>query len=123
MRRSILMAFMLSACSSVEGEWFGECSLALGANFIEYEITSIELEEGSGDDLEGSGEVLGPDDKLSRGDVEGSQDGDDLDFLVRFTSGLNGQEMRFSGTADGAEMEGECYLGTQSGRFDLSRVQ
>jgi len=82
----------------------------------------MEIEIGSGDKLEGSGEILDPDDTLGRGDIDGTQEGDEVDFLVRFSSGLSG-ELSFVGTVDGAEMEGDCRLSSQYGRFELSRVQ
>ena len=113
----------LAGCGSIEGEWSGECALSKGSQHFTYEVTSFEIEVGSGDKLEGSGEVLDPNNTLSRGDIDGTQDGDEVDFLVRFTSGLDGEEMNFIGTVDGSKMEGECRKSSQYGRFELSRVQ
>ena len=122
MKLWMLLVGGLSACSSIAGEWSGECALSQGSQHFVYEVTSLEIEEGSGDTLEGSGEVLDPHDTLGRGKIEGAQDGEEVDFLVRFSSGLSG-ELSFIGTRDGAEMEGDCRLVSQYGRFELSRVQ
>ena len=118
----IVMVGGLAGCGSIEGEWSGECALSQGSQHFVYEVTSLEIEVGSGDTLEGSGEILDPNDTLGRGDIDGTQEGDEVDFLVRFSSGLDG-ELSFVGTFDGAEMGGDCRLSSQFGRFELSRVQ
>jgi hypothetical protein len=122
MRLCIVVVGALVGCSSIEGEWSGECALSQGSQHFVYEVTSIEIELGSGDKLEGSGEVLDPNNTLGRGDIDGTQDGDEVDFLVRFTSGLEG-ELNFLGTVDGSKMEGDCRMSSQYGRFELSRDQ
>jgi hypothetical protein len=115
------MAVSMAACGGASGEWEGACDLALGSKFLVYEVTTLVLENGSDDALEGTGQILAPESTLGEGAVSGSADGDELDFLVRFSSGLSG-DFKFEGTVDGAEMSGECSFGSQFGRFELSRV-
>ena len=122
MRLQILVLVALTACSSLDGVYTGECVIESSGKRTVYDV-EVDITQSSKGGIDGDGEVISNlDSTISRGDVDGSRDGDDISFDIEFDKGeaLSGS-MSFDGTVDGAEIDGGCELNNLTGKFDLER--
>ncbi len=112
----------LSACSSLDGVYVGDCTIVMnGADNI-FEV-EVELTQSASGSIDGEGSVVNSLDEISRGEIDGEWEGDDINFDIEFESNavMDGA-MSFQGIVDGDEIDGQCeWNDYKEGAFDLKR--
>jgi len=117
--------FVLSACSSMDGTYTGECVMVMSGTDVPYEV-EVNITQSAAGTLDGDGEMVDSSSTIYRGDIDGEWDGDDVSFSLEFedtTATPNGWGvMTFKGIYDGSEIDGDCTLDDyKEGTFDLVR--
>ena len=122
MRHLVFALAVLPACSSIDGVYTGECVIESSGNRTVYDV-EIDITQSAKGGIDGDGEVISnANSTISRGEVDGEVDDDDISFDIEFDKGeqLNGA-MSFDGSIDGNEIDGGCKLNNLTGSFDLER--
>jgi hypothetical protein len=121
-----LVGFLVLAaatgCNSIVGEWEGECAVQVGNDLYIYEV-EMDIESVEKGDINGTGTLYDQDNQRSQGTLDGTQEGKDLDFDIKFEDGvLQNRNFEIDAEFEGREMNGDCQLGGQHGLLELERV-
>jgi len=122
MRTSCLLwVIFVAGCGSINGTWEGECEVQIGNDLYTYEV-ELEIESVEKGDINGTGSLIDEDNSRSQGTLDGSQEGDSVDFDIEFDEGVNrDRSFEIDGEIDGRELTGDCRLGGQNGLISLER--
>ena len=120
-RIALFACFSLVGCgSSIGGEWEGECSYTVSGQLFTYNV-AFEVEDVEKGEINGTGEVRS-DGMVSTGVLDGSRDGNDITLEIKFTDGVNEQEIwDLDGEVDGREITGDFSLGSHTGDCELEQ--
>ena len=116
----LLCAPLTGCAGSVVGEWEGDCKYTVGGNLLTYEV-AIEVDDVKKGDINGTAQVIATE-AVSKGVLDGQQDGKDLTLEIEFTDGVNeGEVLELIGEVSGREILGDFTLGGHTGDCELER--
>jgi len=123
--RTVILLSALSACTSMDGTYTGECVMVMSNVNVPYEV-EVDIVQMVNGTLDGGGQMVNASNVIYRGDIDGEWDGDEVSFSLEFEKTTDQLEqwgaMTFKGLYDGSEIDGDCTLDDyKEGTFDLER--